>query len=205
MYSSADKLDEAEKSFATARKIMEELADDYPGELGYRSTLGGILNNLGLIQEKSGKLDEAKVLFEEAIAQQRRALENSPQVAQYRQYLGKHYANYRRVLRALQRWDADAATALAEVELFGDDPEELYRVGLELAAAAAAKESAENPAAANADIRQRYRDQTVSALAKAIGAGLKRPERIRDEPRLEFLRADANFDKLLEGLQHRKN
>ena len=48
------------------RSIMQELVDDYPDELT-RSTLGGVLNNLGMVLEQLGRLEDAATMYAQAI------------------------------------------------------------------------------------------------------------------------------------------
>jgi eukaryotic-like serine/threonine-protein kinase len=203
LYSNAEKLDEADKSFQAARQIVDELAADYPADLSYQSTLGGILNNLGLVREKLGRLDDAAAIYEQAIARQRQACDNARQVTQYREFLGKHYANYRRVLRAQRRFDDDRKAAAAEADLWSDNAEELYRIAVALAGSAHAvvAPTADPNAGDAAALRQSYVEQAVAVLGRAIDAGLKTPERINEEPALEVLRDNAKFEELRSSLQ----
>jgi serine/threonine protein kinase/Flp pilus assembly protein TadD len=196
LFSNAEKLDEAQLSFEAAQKIIQELTDDYPNDTNYRSTLGGILNNLGLVREKLGQLEDAASLYEQAIAQQRQAYENARQVTQYRDFLDKHYSNYRRMLHALKREKDATKIAMVQTELWNDNPDELYRIALEMADAVP-KDNLEGTAEAIHSL--------LAVINKAIRAGLKDPLRIEKEPKLAFLRNDPRFGMLLRGLNASEN
>ena len=114
---------------------MKELVDDYPNELNYRSTLGGMLNNLGMVLEQLDRLDDAATMYEQAIDPKVSSIEHARQVIQFREFLGKHYINYRRVLRVMGHWDKDVKAALEQLELWQDDPEQLYKIAVDMAAA----------------------------------------------------------------------
>jgi serine/threonine protein kinase/Flp pilus assembly protein TadD len=120
LYSKSNQLAKANASFERAKAIMKDLVDDYPTELSYQSTLGGILNNLGRVLEQLGRLDDATKTYSQAIEHQRFAYERAQQVAQFRDFLDKHYANYRRALQATGQWDKDAKAAADQVKLSHD-------------------------------------------------------------------------------------
>ncbi len=122
LYSKSNQLAKANASFQRAKTIMKEIVDDYPNELSYQSTLGGILNNLGRVLEQLGRLDEATKTYGQAIEHQRFAYEHAQQVAQFREFLDKHYANYRRTLQATGQWEKDAQVAADQVKLSHDHP-----------------------------------------------------------------------------------
>ncbi len=201
VYSKQERLDEAERAFERARVTMRELVDDYADHLNYRSSLGGILNNLGMVLEQLGRGDDAATTFKQAIEQQRFAREHAPEVARFRLFLAKHYANYRRVLRASHRWTEDLKAVAAHRETYHDDPEGLYRIAVGLATAA--KEMAEDEAQLSSDetaAQHEYIELAIATLSQAMDAGLERTERIREDPALTAIRKHPEFAKLLQRL-----
>jgi hypothetical protein len=64
-----------------------------------RSSLGGVLNNLALVYERQGRLDEAAAALQAAIVHQQFALEQAPRSDRYREFLRQHRENLSRVIR----------------------------------------------------------------------------------------------------------
>jgi tetratricopeptide (TPR) repeat protein/predicted Ser/Thr protein kinase len=64
---------EAETAMRQSQTVRQRLADDFPATPSHRSELGGVLNNLAIIQLRQGKLAEARRSVEEAIAHQQAA------------------------------------------------------------------------------------------------------------------------------------
>ncbi len=62
-----------------------------------QSMLGGVLNNLGFLQQKLGDTAAAATTYNEAIAAQNLAVQLAPEVKRYRQYLRKHKEKFRTV------------------------------------------------------------------------------------------------------------
>ena len=143
---------------------MQELVNDYPDELNYRSTLGGVLNNLGMVLEQLDRLEEAASMYEQAIDCQKFALEHARQVTQFRDFLGKHYVNYCRVLRAMGHWDIETKTALEQLELWQSEPEQLYKIAVDMADAAEAMGAEKTKLSADQDVaRQQYVELSFNA------------------------------------------
>ena len=204
LYSKSEKFDLAQKSFERAQSIMKALVDDYPNELNYQSSLGGILNNLGMVFEQLDRLDDAATMYEQAIDHQRFASEHAVKVVQYREFLDKHYTNYRRVLRALGNFDKDLKAALDQMLLWRDDPEQLYRKAVALATEADAIDFDKTSSLANdASIQRQYLDLVVDSLGKAVDAGLVHPQRIQDDPDLSHIRNYSGFERLQKQLTKR--
>jgi len=110
------RLEDACESFEAARAILEDVVEDYPDVPGYRSSLGGVWNNRGIALERRGQLAAAAESFRQAIEHQEIAAASAPGVARFREFLEKHRANYRRVLRLLERPD-EALAQRADAEL----------------------------------------------------------------------------------------
>jgi tetratricopeptide (TPR) repeat protein len=117
LYSKLKKAEQARKSFEDARTIMQELVDDDRDELSYRSSLGCIENNLGEVFDSLDSPEEAADMYERAIQSQEICCRRAPQVAEFREFLGRHYDNYRRVALSLGRWDDYLEVTREEIEL----------------------------------------------------------------------------------------
>jgi len=103
----------AELSFRKALEVIEsrgQQADAAPDNL---SSLGGIYNNLGMVLEKQGRLKAAATSYSLAIACQKTACGQAPHVGRFREFLDKHFHNYRRVLRKLGP-ECEAVEAVAD-------------------------------------------------------------------------------------------
>jgi len=108
--------EDACESFEAARAILEDVVEDYPDVPGYRSSLGGVWNNRGIALERRGQFAAAAESFRQAIEHQEIAAASAPGVARYREFLDKHRANYRRVVRLLER-PGEALAQRADAEL----------------------------------------------------------------------------------------
>ena len=164
VFSKSGKNDLAGKSFESARAIMKELVDDDPRELSYRSSLGGIYNNLGMTLEELHRPDEAVAMYEQAIEHQRYCCDRAPQVAEFREFLDRHFANDRRVLASTGQWKHYREIATAQGDRLKGDPEGLYRLTVEVATVAKRCEANRESRACIA--------LAVATLGKAIEAGL---------------------------------
>lgn len=167
---------EAAEAYDHATGIIEDLVEDYADELTFRSLFGAVLNNRAMALEAAGHRAEALPAFEQAIAQQRIAFDRAPQVAEYRDFLSKHYFNYGRALRAAGQPARAGEMALARRALWPSDGQHLSQVAVELAEAAVlARQGTEDSAAELADSLENEAAETVRAAAAAGGnlAGLR--------------------------------
>jgi Tfp pilus assembly protein PilF len=69
---------EAEATFRRAIAIAKGFADADPSDIAAARECGGILNNLGVLLRDQGNRVEAKLVFAQALEQQRRASQQSP-------------------------------------------------------------------------------------------------------------------------------
>ena len=121
MLTKARRLDDAEVAFRSAESILELLVRDDSGELSYRSSLGGVYNNLGRVYSQRDRQDEALGAYRQAVEHQRFAVEQAPKVSRFRQFLVVHYDNYAEALRRLNRHDEADQIAAARQQLRGID------------------------------------------------------------------------------------
>lgn len=92
---------EAAQKFSAARNTLEELlGTDADAEL--RSCLAAVLNNLAMVAEQQGRMQEAASLLDDAIKHQEAALEGMADAARRRPALESYYANQARVFIAAE-------------------------------------------------------------------------------------------------------
>jgi serine/threonine-protein kinase len=96
-------LDAAAQSCTEARQLLERLVQTYPANFAHRSNLGVTWNNLGLIQQKAGRLKEAASCFKQAIDHQRAASAGDASSALYRERLRGSLENLRKLEEVLSQ------------------------------------------------------------------------------------------------------
>ena len=185
-----------EASFNSALQLQLKVLQLKPKDVATLSHLGGVYNNLAMLQEASGRAADAEGSFKSAIERQRQALDLAGEHQFIRQLLSKHYYNYAEHLakqgeyasareQAVHRrdlWPSNAALLLSAAEqlasigqraaIDGKLSEEAKRQASELAASAA-----------------------VETLRTAIAAGLELP-RLKS-PALASLASRADFKSLV--------
>ena len=72
-----------------------------PDDVRYGAALAGVLSNLGACSEQIGDLDVALAAYQEAVQQQRLAVQSAPQSKAFDIQLEAYAANYNRVSRCL--------------------------------------------------------------------------------------------------------
>lgn len=173
-------------SYEEAGRIFERLVRDFPGVPNHHSGLGGVYNNLGMVYERLERPHEALGAYQQAIDQQRLAWEAAPSIERYREFLSKHYYNYRRVLRSVGRHGEAAAAALKRKELWPREPQRLYHVACELSLAAEGQEESDRELSLSA---------ALATLEEAVAAGFDDVEAL-DAEELDPLREDPRFTAL---------
>jgi tetratricopeptide (TPR) repeat protein len=171
-------------TYDDAEQIVRQLVNDYSKELTFLSLAGAVLNNRAMALEESGQAEAALPVYEEAIKHQRLAHERAAQIAEYREFLSKHYFNYGRALRAAGMAGEAADAALERRKLWADHGEHLAQVAVELAQATQLLRTAEGSeqAARAAEVEDWTRDTIRAAVAG--GADLAA---LRQHPALSFL------------------
>jgi tetratricopeptide (TPR) repeat protein len=89
---------EAQEALIRAKGLLEPLCDEHPEQVVNRSSLGGVLNNLALVYERQGRLDEAAAALQAAIVHQQFAHEKAPRSERYQEFLRQHRENLSRVM-----------------------------------------------------------------------------------------------------------
>ncbi|MFI5460434.1 MAG: protein kinase [Isosphaerales bacterium] len=104
-YDNLGRFREAKETLRPVRDALERLADDFPTEPRYQSSLGGTLNNCALVAMNQDELIEARTLLEQADAHQQAALRVDPRNLQYRAFARNHQEMLAVVLKRLGKRD----------------------------------------------------------------------------------------------------
>jgi tetratricopeptide (TPR) repeat protein len=167
----------AAKLFREAAVIRARLADDFPANPSYASHAGLTFDwQAGLLRAR-GQLDEAALLWGEAVRRQRAALALQPTDPLVRRLYCTHQAQLADVLMRLGR-HADAAAAAREVaRLAPDDPARLLAAARLLARCVALAERApEQSSDARLALARAYRREAISLARKAAAKGGRDPD-----------------------------
>jgi hypothetical protein len=167
--------EDAKRCFQQALNLHEQLVTQNPRDIELCSSLGGVYNNLGIVQEELKEIDRAAESYRKAVEYQRAAQSRAGSVDRYRSFLSKHYYNYGRVLRRLNRADDAVGAALARKQLWPRDPERLFSVAEELALASRLLDAGQ-PHQTSAG---KCADLAVDTLREAVAAGLTLPADLR--------------------------
>jgi hypothetical protein len=92
---------ESEVSFRKALQVLQATVHDRLATPMDVSRLGGIHNNLGMVQERQERWKDAATSYSQAIEYQRTAADRAPQVRRFRELVAKHQENQTRVMRKL--------------------------------------------------------------------------------------------------------
>jgi tetratricopeptide (TPR) repeat protein len=170
------------------------LADDYPDELAFRSSLAALLNNQALALVEAGRHEDALAIYERAVESQQACLAQSPKSAMFRDLLSKIYYNHRQALQLLGRMDEAAQTALARRELWRGNGQRLFGVGVELAGISRAvhnPRSSSDPSWADLD------GEVVATLRQVHEDGWPPEIDLATDERFAYLHGQTAFEALL--------
>ena len=148
------------------RNLKARLAEQYPDQAEYHSSLGVTLHNQGLILHRLGRKEEARTSVREAAARQRLALDRAPQDLRYRRRLSADYAGLATVAREVGRPDEVAEVTQKRLGLWPKNATELYAAARDCAPAAAGKDRPEE--------RRHCAELAVEGLRLAVAAGFRR-------------------------------
>jgi hypothetical protein len=182
--------------------VRDKLADDFPATPGYRSELGGVLNNVAIMQLRQGKLAEAHRSLEQAILHQQAARKITPEHLIYRQNLRNHYWNLADVL-VLQGEHAEAVRAAAELAgVFPDRGEDhVYAAWFVARCLPLAEKDARLSKDERNALMQAYADQSMRYLRDGVTKGNVNTAYIESEPPFEPLRSRSDYKELLAKLK----
>jgi tetratricopeptide (TPR) repeat protein len=195
---------EAEKAMRQSQGVRERLADDFPSTPDYRCELGGVLNNLAILQKYRGNLAGARRSVEEAITHQQAARKMDPEAPKYRQYLYNHYWNLADIL-VTQGEHAEAVRATAELaRVFPNRGEYQTRAAWFMARCMPlAEKDAGLPGAKRKELVQTYADQAMRYLRDGVARGVDDADWVKGDPGFEPLRARTDYKALVADLEAR--
>jgi tetratricopeptide (TPR) repeat protein len=202
IFKSAGRHQAAEIEFREAVALFVALAKGHADAPDYRSALGGVLNNLARVVMSQRGAAEAQPLIEQAIRCQQEALKRNPRHPTYLSYLQLHYQTLAQAQIQLGQHRTAAQTAAEFSRVFPDRPEGPYQAAcwlvqcLRLVDKDAQLSQEERGALAHF-----YGDRALEQLRAALQKGLKDVQRLRTDPALEPLRARADFQELVKGLE----
>jgi tetratricopeptide (TPR) repeat protein len=123
----------AEESFNKALQRQLKAIETEPHDVATLSHLGGVYNNLAMLQDAAGRPAEADANFKSAIQRQREALDRAGDHQLIRQLLSKHYYNYAESLANRGEFAAAREAALERRELWPSDSAMLLSAAEQLA------------------------------------------------------------------------
>jgi tetratricopeptide (TPR) repeat protein len=160
---------EAEASFQEAVRLHQDLLAKQPEDIQLLSNQGSVFNNLGMLLDRDRRYAEAENAYRQAIQLQKQALDSEASSPRFRVLLSRHYVNYARNLCNQQQPAKAVEIALERKALWPTDPERLYSIAEDLAAAygmmigSASDKSLSKEACARA---------AIDTLREALAAGL---------------------------------
>ena len=195
---------EAIRLHERADEILQRLVQQHPDNLDVRTELGGNLHNLALVLCDFRRWEDALALYQQAIRHQAFALERDRERALSRQYLGNHLDSKGRLLCHLKR-PAEAALAFLDcARLEPDQPQRQYQAALGLILAARAAEGRNTDRSAAEIETQKYLNEAVELLRRAVAKGYKNVEKLKQDASLDCLRGRDDFQRLIAELDVRR-
>src|SRR5205085_9455320 len=91
-----------------------------------RIRLGGVLNNLAMLLNDEGRLDQARQVIGKAIDHQQSAHKKEPKDEMCRRFLRNHYSVLAEICLKQEDHDGLAKAAVEPAKLFPDDGQEYY-------------------------------------------------------------------------------
>jgi len=192
VYCHAAKPAEADAAFVRARELFATLADDYPDELAYRSSLAALLNNQALALASVARHTDALKIYPAAIEAQRRCRVKGADSETTRQLLSKMYYNFGQSQLAAGQFADAVQTAVNRRDLWKGNSERLLGVAAELADLDAAIER-RNKSDANGNTRPDAGDEVLATLEQAFDNGWPLAFDPAKEERFASLRKNERF------------
>jgi len=201
----ANQLAESRKCFNRSLAICHELVEAYPQVPEYKSDLGQSLGQLALLLRQGSKFAEAVQRIEEAIQQDRAALEPNRLQPQYRRNLRYHYIELAET--QLRRGDhAAAASAAEQIPLvFARQGEPHARAARFLArcSAQAARDPRLGCETARQEAARKYANKAMALLTDAVGLMFRDVDVLRRMADFKAIRDRDDFKRLLNELERK--
>ena len=179
----------AAEAFRYANRLFAALLADYPEQPAYASGWAALLNNQALALANIERYDDAIEAYRQAVAVQEKVVAELGHSPALRLALSRMYYNYSQALQAVGRFDEAADVAGNRRQLWQGNGERLFGVAVELAQILD-NMPAEIPSVAS------VRSTVVATLREALAAGYEPRTALADDPRLEALVGQPEFDAL---------
>ena len=177
------------------RELCAKLLLIYPDKAELHHWLASSCTRLALLGEQP---EQAVILLQEAIEQQRQACLKEPKSAEYRLALAEQLLELAAVQRSRNRLSEAVAAALEAGQRYHDRPAELYQVAVELARSMnRVGEGRVVLAPEQQAQRERYARHLLQTLKAAVDAGYRDADVLRKEPTFAWLRDRDDFRQLL--------
>jgi tetratricopeptide (TPR) repeat protein len=196
----------AARSFEQALEIAEPLVGSNPDKPKLARTLGLALYRLGLAREAQGKPGLAAEAMAKAIAHHRSAFARAPEFPELRRYLSDDYHGLARVERILDNHSGAAAAARACLELWPENPDELYLVAREIACClnqSGERRGQDGAGPVPSTGEGLLADEVIAVLSKAIGVGFRDAARLIQDHCFDPLRSRRDFGEIVATLLDR--
>jgi WD40 repeat protein len=195
----------AAKVLREAVTIRIRLADEFPKNADYASDAGRTLDWLGGMLRNLGQLDESAQRLREAVTRQATALGVRPKDPVIRELYRNHHAQLAITLLEMGRHTeaADAARELPRLD--HDNPAALLHAARLLAGCAGLAKRNPGPCRAVGFVQARaYGSEAVALAQEAVARGLKDARAILSNSDFDPVRDRDEFRTLLEGLEGHK-
>jgi tetratricopeptide (TPR) repeat protein len=192
----------AAKLFREAVAIRTELADEFPTNAEYASDIGRTLDWLGGMLRNLGQLDEAAQRLREAAERQATALGARPKDSVFRDLCCNHHAQLATTLLRMGRHEEAASAARELPRLAHDNPGVLLRAARLLAeCAAVAKRNPGPPWGVKLIQSRAYGGEAIALARQAVANGLTGATALLAKPDFDPVRDRDEFRALINELR----
>jgi tetratricopeptide (TPR) repeat protein len=189
------KATQADAAFAKARELISVLADDYPEETIYRSSLAALLNNQALALFDAHRYQEAVNAYQDAIAMEIQCRHRFPDSPALREALSKMYYNCARAKMALGDHEKALQLALTRRDLWTHSSDRLLGVAAELSEMSTAIRGTPQGTTKLVLLKQ-IDDEVFAILSQACEVGLPDSVHLAQDKRFAHYSSDKRFKAL---------
>jgi tetratricopeptide (TPR) repeat protein/tRNA A-37 threonylcarbamoyl transferase component Bud32 len=204
LYQALDRSRDVEMNYHRFVNILERRIDAFPKVPDYKHEMGVALNDFGTFLLRRDKLVEASRYLHEAIRYQRAAVKGNSQKASFRLALCGHYLS---LGDARVQLEDHAGTAQAIADLLevapATWPDYPRAAGLQARCIRLAQQDKKVADTRRPELVQRYGDQVVVLLQRALAQGYTDSNYLKKTADFEPLRSREDFKKLLSELDTR--
>jgi serine/threonine protein kinase/tetratricopeptide (TPR) repeat protein len=196
---------EAESEWRAALELWQKLARDLPKVPDFQDGLAGTLTNLAKLHNQRGNFKAALTLLEKARTHSQAALDGRPKDPGFRESYRDHLVAMAQSRLGLTD-HARLATTADELARFGHEPaNDTFDAATMLASSVmlVSKDAAVGETKRK-ELAQNYGDRALALLRKAVERGFTDAARMKQDTRLEAIRARPEFQKLLATLEAKK-